>query len=192
MECVYLNTSLATSYTTTLHPFLPVQQNTPLHHTVLAWTFNNRTFSLKNRKRLEWKSAFNKSFQRQYQYFHFLFSSFKARFLLTDSITFRVHTYWTGHSVVSILSIKSAITEDSGNYSCILSSSGEKVTASLVILKGEEQFSYHFYICNTPAWLLLLSGSVRGIKIENNRIIFTSDQMSVEPDGQSGHCPLYC
>ena len=51
MECVYLNTSLATTYTTTHHPFLPVQHNTPLQHTVLRWTFNNRTFSLKNRKR---------------------------------------------------------------------------------------------------------------------------------------------
>ena len=51
MECLYLNTSLATTYTTTHHPFLPVQHNTPLQHTVLRWTFNNRTFSLKNRKR---------------------------------------------------------------------------------------------------------------------------------------------
>ena len=50
----------------------------------------------------------------------------------------RVHTYWTGDSVVSTLSIKSAITEDTGNYSCILPNSGEKVTASLLILKGDQ------------------------------------------------------
>ena len=49
---------------------------------------------------------------------------------------FRVHAYWTGNSVVSILSIKSAISEDTGNYSCILPNTGEKVTASLHILKG--------------------------------------------------------
>ena len=49
---------------------------------------------------------------------------------------FRVHAYWTGNSVVSLLSIKSAISEDTGNYSCILPNTGEKVTASLHILKG--------------------------------------------------------
>lgn len=48
----------------------------------------------------------------------------------------RVHAYWTGNSVVSSLSIKSAISEDTGNYSCILPNTGDKVTASLHILKG--------------------------------------------------------
>ena len=50
----------------------------------------------------------------------------------------RVHAYWTGDSVVSSLSIKSAITEDTGNYSCILPQTGQKVTASLIILKGDQ------------------------------------------------------
>ena len=50
----------------------------------------------------------------------------------------RVHAYWTGDSVVSTLSIKSAITEDTGNYSCILPNTEEKVTASLLILKGDQ------------------------------------------------------
>ena len=54
----------------------------------------------------------------------------------------RVHAYWTGNSVVSILSIKSAISEDTGNYSCILPNTGEKVTASLHILKGTCNFCF--------------------------------------------------
>ena len=51
MDCVYLNTSLATPHTTTPHPFFPSQNNRPLPYNVLQWKFNNRTFSLKNRKR---------------------------------------------------------------------------------------------------------------------------------------------
>ena len=52
MECVYLNTSLATSHTTTPHPYFPSHNNNrPLPVNVLQWKFNNRTFSLKNRKR---------------------------------------------------------------------------------------------------------------------------------------------
>jgi len=99
IECVYSNTSRAQVQTTTQHPLFPLDQRILLKHDVLNWKFNNRTFSLQNRK--------------------------------------RVHAYWTGNSVVSILSIKSAITEDTGNYSCILPNTGEKVTASLHILKSE-------------------------------------------------------
>jgi len=99
MECLYLNTSRALVTTTTPHPLFPTNQKVPLPQNVLKWTMNNRTFSLRNRK--------------------------------------RVHAYWTGHSVVSVLSIKSAIIEDTGNYSCILPTTGEKTTASLHILKGE-------------------------------------------------------
>lgn len=99
MECLYLNQSRAPTPTTTPHPLFPVDQKIPLPTDVLRWTMNNRTFSLRNRK--------------------------------------RVHAYWTGHSVVSILSIKSAIIEDTGNYSCILPATGERVTVMLNILKGE-------------------------------------------------------
>jgi len=99
MECLYLNQSRAPTPTTTPHPLFPVDQKIPLPTDVLKWTMNNRTFSLRNRK--------------------------------------RVHAYWTGHSVVSVLSIKSAIIEDTGNYSCILPSTGERVTVMLNILKGE-------------------------------------------------------
>jgi len=99
MECLYLNTSRAVTVTTTPHPLFPVDQKIPLPYDVLKWTLNNRTFSLRNRK--------------------------------------RVHAYWTGHSVVSVLSIKSAIIEDTGNYSCILPTTGERVTVMLNILKGE-------------------------------------------------------
>ena len=51
MECVYLNSSLATSVTTTPHPFFPEQNKKSLPYNILQWKFNNRTFSLKNRKR---------------------------------------------------------------------------------------------------------------------------------------------
>ena len=54
----------------------------------------------------------------------------------------RVHTYWTEGKVVSLLSIKSAIIEDTGNYSCTLPTSGDKVTASLLILKGSHLVKY--------------------------------------------------
>merc|ERR1719410_1554649 len=99
IECIYLNTSRVELQTTTQHPLFPRDRKVPLNRNVLKWKFNNRTFSLQNRK--------------------------------------RVHAFWTGNSVVSILSIKSAITEDTGNYSCILPNTGEKVTASLHILKSE-------------------------------------------------------
>jgi len=99
MECLYLNQSRAPTPTTTPHPLFPVNQKIPLTKDVLKWTMNNRTFSLRNRK--------------------------------------RVHAYWTGHSVVSVLSIKSAIIEDTGNYSCILPVTGESATVTLNILKGE-------------------------------------------------------
>lgn len=99
IECIYLNTSRVELQTTTQHPLFPRDRKVPLNRNVLQWTFNNRTFSLQNRK--------------------------------------RVHAYWTGNSVVSSLSIKSAISEDTGNYSCILPNTGDKVTASLHILKGE-------------------------------------------------------
>ena len=38
---------------------------------------------------------------------------------------------------MSVLSVKSAIIEDTGNYSCILPTTGESVTVMLNILKGE-------------------------------------------------------
>ena len=55
-------------------------------------------------------------------------------------LLYRVHAYWTGHSVVSVLSIKSAIIEDTGNYSCILPVTGESATVTLNILKGGHAF----------------------------------------------------
>ena len=55
-------------------------------------------------------------------------------------LLYRVHAYWTGHSVVSVLSIKSAIIEDTGNYSCILPVTGESATVTLNILKGGHVF----------------------------------------------------
>ena len=51
MECLYLNTSRAVTVTTTPHPLFPVDQKIPLPYDVLKWTLNNRTFSLRNRKR---------------------------------------------------------------------------------------------------------------------------------------------
>jgi len=99
IECVYQNSSKAILHTTTQHPLFPTDTKIPLPQDVLTWTFNNRTFSLQNRK--------------------------------------RVHVFWTGGKVVSLLSIKSAITEDTGNYTCTLPTTGDKVTASLMILKGE-------------------------------------------------------
>ena len=58
-------------------------------------------------------------------------------FWIFDNETmFRVHAYWTEGKVVSLLSIKSAIIEDTGNYTCILPSTEHQVSASLHILKG--------------------------------------------------------
>ena len=51
MECLYLNQSRAPTPTTTPHPLFPVNQKIPLTKDVLKWTMNNRTFSLRNRKR---------------------------------------------------------------------------------------------------------------------------------------------
>ena len=51
MECLYLNQSRAPTPTTTPHPLFPVDQKIPLPTDVLKWTMNNRTFSLRNRKR---------------------------------------------------------------------------------------------------------------------------------------------
>jgi len=99
IECMYRNRSMAPAPPTTPHPLFPVQQQWSLPTSTLAWTHNNRTFSLRNRK--------------------------------------RVRAIWTGSSVVSTLSIKSAIQEDSGNYSCLLPSSPHTATATLQILKAE-------------------------------------------------------
>ena len=51
IECVYSNTSRAQVQTTTQHPLFPLDQRILLKHDVLNWKFNNRTFSLQNRKR---------------------------------------------------------------------------------------------------------------------------------------------
>lgn len=100
MECHYRNTTKgAPTTTTTPHPLFPVQYNQPLPTGALKWQHNNRTFSLRNRK--------------------------------------RVRAYWTGNTVVSVLSIKSAITEDSGNYTCKIPRTNISATANLSILKGE-------------------------------------------------------
>jgi hypothetical protein len=116
MECLYLNQSRAPTPTTKPHPLFPVAQKIPLPTDVLRWTMNNRTFSLRNRKRFLPNNLLN-------------VNSILAHF--------RVHAYWTGHSVVSVLSIKSAIIEDTGNYSRILPATGERVTVMLNILKGK-------------------------------------------------------
>ena len=59
IECVYLNTSRAQVQTTTQHPLFPLDQRIPLKHDVLNWKFNNRTFSLQNRKRYQTKLLIN-------------------------------------------------------------------------------------------------------------------------------------
>jgi len=99
MKCVYRNSSLVPQPVTTAHPLFPVQNHWHLPSDTLLWRQNNKTFSLRNRK--------------------------------------RVRAAWTGSSVVSTLSIKSAIKEDSGNYTCLLPSTSLTVTASLQILKAE-------------------------------------------------------
>lgn len=100
MECLYLNTSRAPLHpATTPHPLFPANRRTALPPDVLQWRLNNRTFSLRNRK--------------------------------------RVHAYRQSGAVVSVLSIKSAIIEDAGNYSCHLPHSDESITVALQILKGE-------------------------------------------------------
>ena len=71
IECVYVNTSKVRRanvipfltelsslilfqvelVTTTQHPLFPMDRKVPLKKDVLKWKFNNRTFSLQNRKR---------------------------------------------------------------------------------------------------------------------------------------------
>jgi hypothetical protein len=47
-----------------------------------------------------------------------------------------VKNTWTGEAVLSVLSIKSAIAEDSGNYSCGLPQSSIATEVPILILKG--------------------------------------------------------
>jgi hypothetical protein len=48
-----------------------------------------------------------------------------------------VKNSWTGQAVLSVLSIKSAISEDSGNYSCGLPHSNILTEVPIIILKGD-------------------------------------------------------
>ncbi len=54
----------------------------------------------------------------------------------------RVKTQWLGDHVLSVLSIKSAILEDSGNYSCLLPASNHSDTARLTVLNGRCPFIF--------------------------------------------------
>lgn len=99
LECHYRNNSRMTVTTATPYPFYTVPRNVQLDSGVLQWRHNNKTFSLRNRR--------------------------------------RVRAFWNGESVVSILSIKSAILEDSGNYSCHLPQTSTFKTVLLSINLGE-------------------------------------------------------
>jgi len=122
MKCVYRNSSLAPQPVTTPHPLFPVQNHWHLPSDTLLWRHNNKTFSLRNRK--------------------------------------RVRAAWTGSAVVSTLSIKSAIKEDSGNYSCLLPSTSLTVTASLQILKAEHSSELKPETLQTAAGALPLQPSL--------------------------------
>ena len=116
LECVYKNFSKGVSSRPTVPPHLlyTIPRRVPLEKGVLHWTHNNKTFSLRNRRR----------------------SVELVPRSLTHSLSNRVRSYWTGETVVSLLSIKSAIISDSGNYSCHLPFSNTSTTVQLTIIKG--------------------------------------------------------
>ena len=118
LECVYKNLSKGVSSQPTVphHRLYPIPRlvHLALDREVLHWTHNNKTFSLRNRRR----------------------SVELVPCSLSHSISNRVRSYWTGETVVSLLSIKSAIISDSGNYSCHLPFSNTSTTVQLTIIKG--------------------------------------------------------